>query len=62
MIQLEFDFVSGLESKNEFNRNKQDREQQEFERKNLLRFYEIMAHYRIPKITVDEIRTLCKWS
>ena len=62
MTQLEFDFVKDLKSKDEVIREEQDEIMKQLYKNNLLRFYEIMSYYRIPKITSDEIIHLCRWS
>ena len=62
MSQLEFDFVKDLKSKDEVIREEQDEIMKQLYKNNLLRFYEIMSYYRIPKTTSDEIIHLCRWS
>jgi len=60
MRQLEFDFVSEIETPKE--KIDTDAEMRELCERNSKEFHKIMDYYRIPMITRDEIRTLVRWS
>jgi hypothetical protein len=65
MKQLEFEFMKDFEIVDEMKRLNDERIDEEMDKMfetNAKRFNEIMSFYRIPQITRDEIRLLCRWS
>lgn len=65
MKQLEFEFMQEYEEADkarEAARTIIDEEMDKLFKDNDHRFQEIMDYYRIPHITRNEIRTLCRWS
>lgn len=40
----------------------EDKEMDELFKSNTIRYHQIMEHYRVPMITRDEIKILCRWS